>query len=194
MSLIWPNHVLHRRSRKRGKVTKARCIGSICSLLNEKDLSSIKQDVMQSSFTTRSQLIVSRRLSWWKQEKSFARKYMCHLDHHRRFHSKIIGWKNWIQKSLEAAKIPNESNQNSTPNNQERRDPWVDKNPHKVAFRCLQKNKEEDQTRTRRPVKVEELDINFRVPGLSDAVVKEAEHFRVQELVKKIENFATHNA
>ena len=47
---------------------------------------------------------------------------------------------------------------------------------------------EEDQTRTVRPVKVEEHEIDFRVPGLSHAVVKEAEHLRVQELVKKIEN------
>ena len=35
---------------------------------------------------------------------------------------------------------------------------------------------------------MEELGIDFRVPGLSHAVVKEAEHFRVQELVKKIES------
>ena len=35
---------------------------------------------------------------------------------------------------------------------------------------------------------MEKLDIDFRVPGLSHAVVKEAEHVRVQELVKKIEN------
>ena len=34
--------------------------------------------------------------------------------------------------------------------------------------------------------KVEEHDIDFRVPGLSHAVVKEAEHLGVQELVKKI--------
>ena len=47
---------------------------------------------------------------------------------------------------------------------------------------------EENQTRTVRPVKVEEHDIDFRVPGLSHSVVKEAEHLRVQELVKKIEN------
>ena len=47
------------------------------------------------------------------------------------------------------------------------------------------KIEEEDQTRT---PKVEELDIDFRVPGLSHAVVKEAEHLRVQELVKKIES------
>ena len=35
---------------------------------------------------------------------------------------------------------------------------------------------------------VEDLDIDFRVPELSHAVVKEAENFRVQELVKKIES------
>ena len=58
-SLIWPNHVLNRTSRKKWKRHRVRCIGSICSLLNEKDLSSIKQDVMQSYFTTHSQLIVS---------------------------------------------------------------------------------------------------------------------------------------
>ena len=39
-----------------------------------------------------------------------------------------------------------------------------------------------------RPVKVEEHDIDFRVPGLSHAVVKEAENVRVQELVEKIES------
>ena len=32
------------------------------------------------------------------------------------------------------------------------------------------------------------FEIDFRVPGLSHAVVKEAEHLRVQELVKKIEH------
>ena len=47
---------------------------------------------------------------------------------------------------------------------------------------------EEEQTRTVRPVKVEEHDIDFRETGLSHAVVKEAEHLRVQELVKKIES------
>ena len=53
------------------------------------------------------------------------------------------------------------------------------------------KTEEEDQTGTGRPVLVdqkEEHEIDFRVPGLSHAVVKEAEHLRVQELVKKIEN------
>ena len=35
---------------------------------------------------------------------------------------------------------------------------------------------------------MEEIDIDFRVPGLSHADGKEAEHFQVQELVKKIES------
>ena len=34
----------------------------------------------------------------------------------------------------------------------------------------------------------EEHQIDFRIPGLSHAVVTEAEHLRVQELVKRIEN------
>ena len=34
----------------------------------------------------------------------------------------------------------------------------------------------------------EEHKIDFRVPGLSQSVVKEAEHLRVQQLVKRIEN------
>ena len=59
--------------------------------------------------------------------------------------------------------------------------------------RCVltPKHVEEDQTGTERPVLVDQKkkhEIDFRVPGLLHAVVKEAEHLRVQELVKKIEN------
>ena len=55
----------------------------------------------------------------------------------------------------------------------------------------------EEQTRTVRPVggqptslftQLEELDIDFRVSGLPHAVVKQAENFRVRELVNKIES------
>ena len=55
-----------------------------------------------------------------------------------------------------------------------------------------------DQISTGRPVKSgqcigvftqrEEIDFDFRVPGLPHAVVKQAENFRVRELVKKIES------
>ena len=108
-SLTWPNHVLHRSS-KSGKGTMIRCIGSIYSLLKGKDWSSIKQNVTKSSFTIHSQLVASRKIcdEIWR---IFYKKVLCHLDDHRRFPTKIIGCINWIQKSLEAAKIPNESNQ-----------------------------------------------------------------------------------
>ena len=51
-----------------------------------------------------------------------------------------------------------------------------------------------DQDGTGRPVggqwspQLEEIDIDFRVSGLPHAVVKQAENFRVRELVKKIES------
>ena len=55
-------------------------------------------------------------------------------------------------------------------------------------------NVETNQTRTGRLVggqsftQFDEIDIDFRVPGLSHAVVKQAGNFRVRELLKKIEN------
>ena len=38
-----------------------------------------------------------------------------------------------------------------------------------------------------------EVDIDFRIPGLPHSVVKQAENFRVRELVEKIENHLTDN-
>ena len=58
-------------------------------------------------------------------------------------------------------------------------------------------NVDADQISTERLVSVqsiglftqsEEIDIDFRVSGLPHAVVKQAENFRVRELVKKIES------
>ena len=73
---------------------------------------------------------------------------------------------------------------------------------HESTERCVltPKHVEEDQTSTVRPVTVdqkEEHNIDYRVPGLSHAVVKEAEHLRVQEVVQRIENLphrAAHHA
>ena len=64
---------------------------------------------------------------------------------------------------------------------------------HESTKRCVltPKHVEDDQTGTVRPVLVdqkEEHKIDFRVPGLSHVVAKEAEHLRVQDLVKRIEN------
>ena len=88
---------------------------------------------------------------------------MCHLHHHRRFSSNVI------ELDLEVVGSSKETQR-------------------------IQPKPKTQSSRTVRPVggqestKVEELDIDFRVPGLSHAVVKEAEHFRVQELVNRIES------
>ena len=83
----------------------------------------------------------------------YEKVYMCHFDHHPRFPSKIIGWKNWIQKSLEAAKTPTESNQNQKPNYQERRDPKVDKDPPRRSRKvsCLITRTSSTQQERRHP-------------------------------------------
>ena len=61
-------------------------------------------------------------------------------------------------------------------------------------------NVDADQTSMGRPVsgqptglftQLEEIDIDFRVSGIPHAVVKQAENFRVRELVKKIESHPT---
>ena len=73
-----------------------------------------------------------------------------------------------------------------------------------VSVERLDQDKDADenvdaaQTRTGRPVESgqsiglftqrEEIDIDFRVSGLPHAIVKQAENFRVRELVKKIES------
>ena len=195
--------LLHGTNRRNGKDTWIRCIGSKNSLLNEKDSSSIIQDVMRSSFTIHYQLIVPRKLLWWNLEKSYTRKYMCHLGLLQRFLSKTIGWQNWIpnyeeredpwvnknpprrskKMSCLVAKVPNTQH--------ERRDPWMDQNPSRIVSMLVQivdKYEDEDQTRTKRPVggqhftQLEEIDIDFSVPGLSRAVMK-SENIRVQELL-----------
>ena len=95
---------------KHGTCIKIRCTGSTYSLLNGKDWSSIKQGRTQSSYTIHSQLIVSRRRLWWNLKKLFTRRYMCHLDHHRRFPTKIIERAIWILILRAAATTSNESN------------------------------------------------------------------------------------
>ena len=73
-----------------------------------------------------------------------------------------------------------------------------------VSVTCFNQDKDADENadadheKTERPVESEqsiglftqreEIDIDFRVSGLPHAVVKQAENFRVRELVKKIES------
>ena len=65
---------------------------------------------------------------------------------------------------------------------------------HESRKRCVltPKHVENDQTGTGRPVLVDQTEgpkIDFRVSRPPHAVVEEAEHHRVQELVKRIENY-----
>ena len=100
----------------------------------------------------------------------------------------------WSQETLERTKFDRDNL------NQEKHDNVTDSTStgrpvcgHESTERCVltPKHVERDQTSTWRPVTVdqkEEHNIDFRVPRLSHAVVKEAEHFRVQERVQRIEN------
>ena len=207
--------------------TSKHCVGS-----KRRNLSSIKHDRTQSSFTTRSQLIVSRRLSWWELEKSHTRKYMHHLDLLRRFPLKTTGRKNWAQKLLEVVKAPNKPKhrpqihfteqvdlfrqQPSGSSAQEIDERFLlgcestSERTGRFVYNCVpvsvervdqdkdaDENVDADHVRTRRHVsgqptgsftQREETELDFRVSGLPHAVVKQAENFRVRELVKKIES------
>ena len=63
-------------------------------LLLRKDWHSIRLGRMQSSFKKHFQLIVFRTLLGWKLEKSYTKKYTCHLDHRQRSHWNTNGSEN----------------------------------------------------------------------------------------------------
>ena len=100
----------------------------------------------------------------------------------------------WCEGTLERTKFDRETlNQEKHDNNVT--DPTSTGRPvcgHESTEHCVltPTHVEHDRTGTGRPVTVdkkEELKIDFRVPGLSHSVVKEAERLRVQELLKRIE-------
>ena len=100
----------------------------------------------------------------------------------------------WSEETLERTKFDHDT-QNKEKHD-DVTDPTSTERPvcgHESTERCVltPKHVENDPTGTERPVTVdqrEEHKIDFRVPGLSHSVVKEAEHLRVQELVQRIEN------
>ena len=140
---------------------KTQCFGSTSILLLRKDWNSINHDQTLSFFTKHSQLVVFRKLFGWKLEKSYTRKFMRHLVLFQRSPWNMSGWENWVQKLL---------NEQQTQITIERGRPVV----------CRDANRERS--------KLNEVDIDFRIPGLPHSVVKQAENSRVRELVKKIEN------
>ena len=223
---------------KNGEDIKTRCTGSILNLLNRKDLGSIKRDRTQSSFTTHSQLIVSRKLLWWNLEKIIHEKE----NASPRLHPKISFKDNWVKELGSEDAAGGEDSQQTQPRSKKQLPSTgrpVSEQPSgsltqeigkDVLFGCgitnprtgrpvnassfsqscvpvsvervdqdkdANENEDADQTRTVRLVseqptglftQLEEIDTDFRVSGLPHAVVKQAENFRVRELVKKIES------
>ena len=70
-----------------------------------------------------------------------------------------------------------------------RGNPYVDTNPQNVACWHLNMLKmiKQERWNPSRWIRKEEHKIDLRVPGLTHAVVKEAEHLRVQEIAERIE-------
>ena len=167
---------------------------------------------------------ISKAIVMKSEEIKNQKVYMCLLDHHRKFPTMKIGCAIWILILLEAARTPNELNQNPKPKYQVRRDPCVERRrksrnvPSLIATLLIKRNMTMSQIQRQRgdpyvdtnPQNVacwhpnmlkmikqvrgdpywwiKEHKLDFRVPGLSHALVKEAEHLRVRELVKRIEN------
>ena len=133
------------------------------------------QCVMQSSFTTHSQPIVSRKLLWWKSGEIANKKvYLSPRP------PPTISFKdNWM-KELDSEVSGNSKDTQrvqSKPKTQLSRTvrPVGGLKSTQSCVSMPMKIEEEDQTRTVRPVggqestQVEEIDIDFRVPGLSHA-------------------------
>ena len=78
--LTWLYHVMHNTCTMHVRDIKTQYIGSTSILLLKKDLHSIRLVRMQSFFKKHFQLIVFRKLLEWKLEKSYTKKYTCHLD------------------------------------------------------------------------------------------------------------------
>ena len=96
--LTWVYHVVHNTCTTHGRDIKTQCIGLTSILLLRKDWHSVRLDRMQSPFQEHLQLIVFQKLLDWKLEKSYPKKYTCHLDLHQRSHYVTNGQMNWVRK------------------------------------------------------------------------------------------------
>ena len=99
------NHVVHNTCLSHGRNTKTRVFGSILILRFKKDWHSIRLDRMQSSFKKHFQLVVFRKLLGWELEKSYTKKYTCHLGLHHRSPWNMSGKENWVQNTLNNQKL-----------------------------------------------------------------------------------------
>ena len=107
MRLTGVHRVMHNTCTKHGRDIRTQYIGSTSILLWRKDWSSIRLDRTPSFFKKHFQLIVFRKLLGWKLEKSYTRKYACHLDFFPRSHWNTNGKENWVQNMLNDQKLGN---------------------------------------------------------------------------------------
>ena len=89
------------------KTSRRSKMGSTSISLLRKDWNSIRLDRMQSIFKKHLQLVVFRKLSGWKLEKSFSKKFSCHLGLHQRSPWNTSGKENWVQNTLNDQKLGN---------------------------------------------------------------------------------------
>ena len=102
--LTWMYHVMHNTWIKHGNDIKTRFFGSTSILRFRKDWNSIRLDRMRSSFKIHFQLIAFQKLLDWKLEKSYTKKYACHLDLRQRSRWSTNGQENWVRKLLDNKK------------------------------------------------------------------------------------------
>ena len=87
---------MHNTCIKHGRDIKTQYIGSTSILLLRKDCSFIRLDRTQLFFRKHIQLIVVQKLLGWKLEKSYTKKYACHLGFHQRSPWNTSGKANWV--------------------------------------------------------------------------------------------------
>ena len=116
-------------------------------------------------FKKHSQLLVSRQCFGWKTEKSYTKKYMRHLG----LLDEGIGFRSCSTTRRRSCSTTKNS-QSTQPN------PNHDRTVRSVV--CSQSECS----------MLNEVDIDFRIPGLPHSVVKQSQNSRVREKVKKIEN------
>ena len=81
--------------------------GSTSILLLRKYWNSIRLDRMQLSFKKHFQLIIFRKLLWWKLDKSYTNQYTCHLGFHQRSPWNTNGKETWVQNMFNDHKLSN---------------------------------------------------------------------------------------
>ena len=129
MSLTWKHHVLHHTSRRSGKDTRIRCIGSIYSSLNEKDFKFYKTRCSAITFyDTLSAYCISKVVVMESGEIIHDKVYAS-----PRLPPKISFKDNWMKEldSEVAGSSKDTQRIQPKPKTQLSRtgDPWVDKSP-----------------------------------------------------------------